>query len=597
MPGTELNGDCQSCGDEGSAVKKGSMAPPPFLTTEPAYKALREAWEDWGHKLNLTHLFNTDPCRFEKYSLTLPTPDGPLLLDYSKNRVDCRILKLLFDLARARRVDVFRDSMFAGEKINFTEDRAVLHVALRNRSNSPILVDGVDVMPEVNRVLNQMKVFCHRVITGEWRGYTGKAITDVVNIGIGGSDLGPLMVTEALKPYQIGPNVHFVSNIDGTHLAEVLKKVNPETVLFVVASKTFTTQETITNATSAKQWFINLTKNPSVVSSHFVALSTNSVAVSQFGIATENMFEFWDWVGGRYSLWSAIGLTIALHIGFENFEKLLDGAHLMDNHFKTAQLEKNIPVILALLGVWYHNLFGAETHALLPYDQYLHRFAAYFQQGDMESNGKFVTRSGVDVDREPGAFQENYTTGPIVWGEPGTNGQHAFYQLIHQGTRLVPADFLVPVESHNPLRDRLHHEILQANFLAQTEALMKGKSKDQARKELEAANMSPDQIERILPHKVFKGNRPTNSIVFQKLTPLMLGALVAMYEHKIHVQGVIWDINSYDQWGVELGKQLAKVIQKDLALPNGVIVDTHDSSTNGLVNFIRKQRGGNPCQC
>jgi len=571
-----------------------------FLTTEPSYKALKDAWQDWGHKLNLTHLFNTDPCRFKDYSITLPTPDGPLLVDYSKNRVDARIMKLLFDLAKARQVERFRDKMFRGDKINFTEDRAVLHIALRNRSNEVIEVGGLDVMPEVNRVLNQMKIFCHKVVSGQWTGYTGKSITDVVNIGIGGSDLGPLMVTEALKPYQVGPNVHFVSNIDGTHLAEVLKRVNPETVLFVVASKTFTTQETITNATSAKEWFVNKTKSPGSVSLHFVALSTNEKAVSQFGISPENMFGFWDWVGGRYSLWSAIGLTIALHIGFENFEQLLDGAHLMDKHFLTAKMEENIPVILALLGVWYHNFFGAETHALLPYDQYLHRFAAYFQQGDMESNGKFVTRDGVDVDREPGAFQENYTTGPIVWGEPGTNGQHAFYQLIHQGTRLIPCDFLVPVISHNPLRAGLHHEILQANFLAQTEALMKGKSKDEALKELKASNMGEDQISRILPHKVFKGNRPTNSIVFQKLTPLMLGSLIAMYEHKIHVQGVIWDINSYDQWGVELGKQLAKVIQKDLAAPPEVEIDSHDSSTNGLVNFIRRQRNqaaGNGCQC
>jgi len=561
-----------------------------FLTAEPAYKALKEVWQDWGHKLNLTHLFNTDPCRFNNFSMTLPTDDGPLLLDYSKNRVDSRVMKMLFDLAKARKVEQFRDAMFKGDKINFTEDRAVLHIALRNRSNRCIQLEGSDVMPEVKRVLKQMKIFCDKVISGEWTGYTGKAITDVVNIGIGGSDLGPLMVTEALKPYKVGPDVHFVSNIDGTHLAEVLKRVNPETVLFVVASKTFTTQETITNATSAKQWFIEKTKSPGNVSRHFVALSTNEQAVSQFGIDTQNMFAFWDWVGGRYSLWSAIGLTIALHIGFENFEHLLKGAHLMDDHFANAKMESNIPIILALLGVWYHNFFGAETHALLPYDQYLHRFAAYFQQGDMESNGKFVTRTGIDVDREPGAFQENYTTGPIVWGEPGTNGQHAFYQLIHQGTRLIPCDFLMPVISHNPLRDGLHHEILQANFLAQTEALMKGKSKDQALEELKAANKTEEQIEHILPHKVFKGNRPTNSIVFQKLTPHTLGALIAMYEHKIHVQGVIWDINSYDQWGVELGKQLAKVIQKDLAAPPGVEITSHDSSTNGLANFIRKQR-------
>ncbi|KAG8273633.1 hypothetical protein J6590_016956 [Homalodisca vitripennis] len=479
--------------------------------------------------------------------------------------------------ARARKVEAARDAMFSGAEINFTEHRAVLHTALRNRSNKPILVGGKDVMPEVNGVLQHMKEFCQQVISKQWKGYSGKAIEDVVNIGIGGSDLGPLMVTEALKHYAKGPRVHFVSNIDGTHMAETLKKVSPETTLFIIASKTFTTQETITNANSAKSWFLQAAKNPAAVSKHFVALSTNKAKVTEFGIDEANMFGFWDWVGGRYSLWSAIGLSIALHIGFDNFENLLEGAHFMDNHFQTAPLNKNAPVILALLGIWYHNFYGAETHALLPYDQYLHRFAAYFQQGDMESNGKYVTRSGEKV---------SYSTGPIVWGEPGTNGQHAFYQLIHQGTRLIPCDFIAPAVTLNPIEGGIHHKILLANFLAQTEALAKGKSEAEARAELEKAGVPKDDLEKILPHKVFEGNRPSNSIVVKKVTPFTLGALIVLYEHKIFTQGVIWDINSFDQWGVELGKQLAKAIEPELQDKSPV--SSHDPSTNGLINFIKQ---------
>merc|ERR1719264_2364699 len=434
-----------------------------------------------------------------------------------------------------------------------------------------MMVEGRDVMTDVNAVLDHMGQFCGKVISGDWKGYSGKAITDVVNIGIGGSDLGPLMVTEALKPFCVGPRVHFVSNIDGTHMAEALKKCDPESTLFVIASKTFTTQETITNATTAKTWFLEKAGDEKAVAKHFVALSTNAAKVAEFGIDTNNMFGFWDWVGGRYSLWSAIGLTIALHVGFDNFEKLLEGAHFMDNHFRTAPLEKNIPVILALLGVWYGNLFGAQTHALLPYDQYMHRFAAYFQQGDMESNGKYVTRSGKSVD---------YSTGPVVWGEPGTNGQHAFYQLIHQGTKLIPCDFIAPVKSHNPIAGAgdpsRHQTLLLCNFLAQTEALMKGKTETEVEAELKGV---PD-ADRIRPHKVFEGNRPTNSIMMEKLTPFTLGLLIAMYEHKIFTQGVIWDINSYDQWGVELGKQLAKAIEPEME--GSTPVSSHDASTNLL---------------
>ncbi|XP_041077555.1 glucose-6-phosphate isomerase-like isoform X1 [Polyodon spathula] len=548
------------------------------LTSDPNFQKLQQWHKDKAASLKMRQMFEADKDRFNKLSTILKTDDGDILIDYSKNLVNEEVMKMLVELAKSRGVEQAREKMFTGEPINFTEGRAVLHIALRNRSNSPINVAGKDVMPEVNKVLEKMKNFCQKVRSGEWKGYTGKSITDVVNIGIGGSDLGPLMVTEALKPYSKGgPKAWFVSNIDGTHMAKTLAELNPETTLFIIASKTFTTQETITNAESAKEWFLQSAGDKSAVAKHFVALSTNAPKVKDFGIDTNNMFEFWDWVGGRYSLWSAIGLSIALHIGFENFEHLLSGAHWMDNHFRNTPLEKNVPVLLALLGVWYGNMFGAETHALLPYDQYMHRFAAYFQQGDMESNGKYITSKGTRVD---------YSTGPIVWGEPGTNGQHAFYQLIHQGTRMVPADFHIPVETQNPIRNNLHHKILIANFLAQTEALMKGKTTEEARKELEGAGLDGEALENLLPHKVFEGNRPTNSIVFKKLTPFILGALIAMYEHKIFVQGVIWDINSYDQWGVELGKQLAKQIEPELQDDNEVT--SHDCSTNGLINFIKK---------
>ncbi|CAO2625804.1 Glucose-6-phosphate isomerase [Lemmus lemmus] len=544
------------------------------LTQNPQFQKLQK-WHRENHAdLNMRNLFEADPERFNHFSLNLNTNRGHILVDYSKNLVNKEVMQMLVDLAKSRGVEAARDNMFSGAKINSTEDRAVLHVALRNRSNTPIVVGGKDVMPEVNRVLDKMKSFCQRVRSGEWKGYTGKSITDIINIGIGGSDLGPLMVTEALKPYSSGgPRIWFVSNIDGTHIAKTLVHLTPESSLFIIASKTFTTQETITNAETAKEWFLMSAKDPSAVAKHFVALSTNTTKVKEFGIDPQNMFEFWDWVGGRYSLWSAIGLSIALHVG--TFLRLLQE----DQHFCKAPLEKNAPVLLALLGIWYINCFGCETHAMLPYDQYMHRFAAYFQQGDMESNGKYVTKSGVRVDHQ---------TGPIVWGEPGTNGQHAFYQLIHQGTKLIPCDFLIPVQTQHPIRKGLHHKILLANFLAQTEALMKGKVLEEAKKELQAAGKSAEDLEKLLPHKVFEGNRPTNSIVFTKLTPFILGALIAMYEHKIFVQGIIWNINSFDQWGVELGKQLAKKIEPELE--GSSAVTSHDSSTNGLINFIKQQR-------
>ncbi|KAL1233239.1 Glucose-6-phosphate isomerase [Trichinella pseudospiralis] len=527
----------------------------------------------------MVQMFESDPQRFQKFHLKLKCGNEEVLFDYSKNLINEELMEKLMTLARARKVEQVRQAMFSGQKINITEDRAVLHTALRNRSNTPILVDGKNVMGEVNRVLTQMRSFTDSVLTGKWLGFTGKKITDVVNIGIGGSDLGPLMVTEALKAYQQGPNVHFVSNIDGTHLTETLKRLDPETTLFIIASKTFTTQETITNAESAKEWFLTKVQKPEAVSKHFVALSTNATKVKEFGIDAVNMFEFWDWVGGRYSLWSAIGLSIALFLGMDGFEQLLAGAHFMDEHFQQAPLEQNMPVIMALLGILYINFHGAETHALLPYDQYLHRFAAYFQQGDMESNGKSVSKLGRRVD---------YATGPVVWGEPGTNGQHAFYQLIHQGTRLIPCDFILPIQSLNPIRNGLHHEILTANFLAQTEALMRGKTEAEVRMELKADGMSDAVIARLCPHKVFQGNRPSNSIVLTKVTPFTLGLLIAAYEHKIFVQGVIWDINSFDQWGVELGKQLARVIQPQLKDTD--TVTSHDSSTNGLINFIKAHK-------
>ncbi|XP_068595814.1 glucose-6-phosphate isomerase a [Brachionichthys hirsutus] len=549
------------------------------LTDHAEYRELQAWHRENAGSLNMREMFDSDKDRFSKHSTTLETGDeGDILIDFSKNLINKEVMDMLFAMARSRGVEEAREKMFSGEKINFTEGRAVLHIALRNRSNTPISVDGKDVMPEVNRVLEKMKSFCQRVRSGAWKGFNGRSITDVVNIGIGGSDLGPLMVTEALKSYSKGgPNVWFVSNIDGTHLTKTLAKLNAETTLFIIASKTFTTQETITNAESARDWFLATAKDKSAVAKHFVALSTNEAKVKDFGIDTANMFEFWDWVGGRYSLWSAIGLSIALHIGFDHFEQLLSGAHWMDNHFRSAPLEENVPVLLALLGVWYINFFQAETHAMLPYDQYMHRFAAYFQQGDMESNGKCIADDGTRV---------NYHTGPIVWGEPGTNGQHAFYQLIHQGTRMIPADFLIPAQSQHPIRGNLHHKILAANFLAQTEALMKGKTPDEAHKELQNAGVKADAAEKLLPHKVFKGNKPSNSIVFKKLSPFILGALIAMYEHKIFVQGVIWGINSYDQWGVELGKQLAKKIEPELEGCSKVT--SHDSSTNGLIDFLKK---------
>ena len=517
-------------------------------------------------------LFNEDARRFEKFSLTY----DDILFDYSKNHITEETLDLLIALAECLDLRVWIERMFSGEKINFTENRAVLHTALRNWSDAPVMLDGKDVMPLVRHELGKMRKLADEIRGGEWRGYTGKPISDIVNIGIGGSDLGPVMATEALRPYwKKGLQVHFVSNVDGTHLAETLKKVNPETVLFCVASKTFTTLETITNAQSARDWLIAAHGDAACIPRHFVALSTNAQAVADFGIDIRNMFEFWDWVGGRYSLWSTIGMPVALVIGMDNFEELLAGAHDIDKHFRETPFRRNIPVIMGLLGIWYNNFFGAASHAILPYDQYLHRFAAYFQQADMESNGKSITRAGRSVD---------YTTGPVIWGEPGTNGQHAFYQLIHQGTRLIPADFLAPAISQNPLGE--HHRILLANFFAQTEALMKGKTAEEARQELEDSGMDEKTIQRLLPHKIFDGNRPTNSLLFRKLTPRTLGRLIALYEHKIFVQGIIWNINSFDQWGVELGKQLAQRILPELQGDAPVV--THDSSTNGLINRYRE---------
>jgi len=519
-------------------------------------------------------MFLKDAMRFSKFSLAFED----ITVDYSKNILSGKTLKLLLELAQECHVRDAIEKMFSGEKINETEGRAVLHIALRNRSNTPIYVDGTDVMPEVNAVLEQIRNFSVRIISGEWKGYSGKTVTDIVNIGIGGSDLGPLMVTEALLPYRKSNiRAHFVSNVDGTHITETLKKLSPDTTLFMVASKTFTTQETMTNAHTARKWFLDAARDESFIKKHFVAISTNTNEVEKFGIDTVNMFKFWDWVGGRYSLWSAIGLSIACSIGFENFTELLNGAHTMDMHFRHVPFEKNIPVILALIGIWYSSFFGAETEAILPYDQYMHRFPAYFQQGDMESNGKSVDRAGERI---------NYQTGPIIWGEPGTNGQHAFYQHIHQGTKLIPCDFIAPALSHNPIGD--HHAILLSNFFAQTEALMKGKKYDEAVAELRSSGMSDDEIKMHVPFRIFQGNRPTNSVLFRKLTPGTLGKLIAMYEHKIFVQGVIWNVFSFDQWGVELGKQLAKKIFPELHDKN--IVSSHDSSTNGLINRYKKLR-------
>ncbi|EKT5656261.1 glucose-6-phosphate isomerase [Escherichia coli] len=543
-------------------------------TQTAAWQALQKHFDEMKN-VTIADLFAKDGDRFSKFSATF---DDQMLVDYSKNRITEETLAKLQDLAKECDLAGAIKSMFSGEKINRTENRAVLHVALHNRSNTPILVDGKDVMPEVNAVLEKMKTFSEAIISGEWKGYTGKAITDVVNIGIGGSDLGPYMVTEALRPYKNHLNMHFVSNVDGTHIAEVLKKVNPETTLFLVASKTFTTQETMTNAHSARDWFLKAAGDEKHVAKHFAALSTNAKAVGEFGIDTANMFEFWDWVGGRYSLWSAIGLSIVLSIGFDNFVELLSGAHAMDKHFSTTPAEKNLPVLLALIGIWYNNFFGAETEAILPYDQYMHRFAAYFQQGNMESNGKYVDRNGKVVD---------YQTGPIIWGEPGTNGQHAFYQLIHQGTKMVPCDFIAPAITHNPLSD--HHQKLLSNFFAQTEALAFGKSREVVEQEYRDQGKDPATLDYVVPFKVFEGNRPTNSILLREITPFSLGALIALYEHKIFTQGVILNIFTFDQWGVELGKQLANRILPELK--DDKEISSHDSSTNGLINRYKAWRG------
>ncbi len=524
--------------------------------------------------VHMKELFSKDPERFAKFSNRFQD----ILVDWSKNRITDETMRLLFSLANEVNLADAIGKMFSGEKINETENRSVLHVALRNRANTPILSDGKDVMPEVNRVLDKMRDFTERLHSGAWTGYTGKKITDIVNIGIGGSDLGPVMATECLRPYaKDGMHVHFVSNVDGTHIAETLKKVHPETTLFMIASKSFTTQETMANAFTARKWFLKYAGDESYIARHFVAISTNASKVKSFGIDPENMFEFWDWVGGRYSLWSAIGLSISCYIGFDNFSDLLQGAHEMDTHFRTEPFERNIPVILALIGIWYTNFFHAETEVILPYDQYMHRFPAYFQQGNMESNGKSIDRSGRPV---------SYETGPIIWGEPGTNGQHAFYQLIHQGTRLIPADFIAPAISHNPIGE--HHEILLSNFFAQTEALMAGKGKEEVLADLFEEGKNKEEIKRLWPYRAFEGNRPTNSILFKQLTPRTLGKLTAMYEHKIFTQGVIWNIFSFDQWGVELGKQLAKDILPELK--HDLTVTSHDVSTNGLVNTYKELR-------
>ncbi len=545
------------------------------LTDSNEWKALAEHWKQI-RPLHMRELFAQNPERFARFSLN----DCGILLDYSKNRITSDSMELLFQLARAADVSGWVARMFAGEAINSTEGRAVLHTALRNRSNSPVVVAGKDVMPEVNRVLGQMGRFTDQVRSGMWKGHTGRRITDVVNIGIGGSNLGPLMVCEALRHYQTPDlSMHFVSNVDATHLVETLKPLDPETTMFIVASKTFTTQETLTNAHAARRWCLDTLKDDAAIARHFVAVSTNAAAVSEFGIDTDNMFIFWDWVGGRYSLWSAIGLPIAVAVGMERFYELLAGAHAMDQHFLNTDLERNMPVILALLGIWNANFAAAATHAVLPYDQYLRLLPDYLQQADMESNGKRVTRDGKPVE---------YTTGPVVWGAAGTDGQHAFYQLIHQGTQMIPADFIVPVQSHNELGDQ--HEKLLANCLAQTEALMRGKTEAEARAELEASGMSPEQVSGVLPHKVFPGNSPTNTLIIDKLTPQRLGSLIALYEHKIFVQGVIWRINSFDQWGVELGKQLANIILPEL-LGSGAPGE-HDCSTSALVDYCRRMRSG-----
>ena len=520
---------------------------------------------------HLRDWFRADPRRFDELSLRL----DDLLVDFSKQRITTETMPLLAALARARGVEELRDRMFAGERINVTENRPVLHVALRNLSRRPVIVDGRDVMPDVFAALDHMRDFSNRVRAGAWTGYTGARIADVVNIGIGGSDLGPAMATAALTPYtREGPRLHFVSNVDGSHLAETLRQVKPESTLFIVASKTFTTEETMMNARSARRWVLAAAADERHLARHFVAVSTNERDVRNFGIDPANMFVFWDWVGGRYSLWSSIGLPIAIAIGFDRFEELLAGGHAMDEQFRTAPVEANIPMVLGLLGIWNTDLLDAESHAVLPYDQYLRRLPAYLQQLDMESNGKRVDRDGHVV---------TMPTGPIVWGEPGTNGQHEFYQLLHQGTRFVPCDFLIAAESHNPLDG--HHETLMANCVAQSEALAFGKTEDAAKKELIARGMSDEEVRRLLPHKVFPGNRPSTTLAYRQLDPRTLGMLIAMYEHKVFVMGAIWNINSFDQWGVELGKQLATRLRPALESPDRV--DSFDSSTNGLINFVK----------
>jgi len=545
-------------------------------TTVSAWQSLQEHYNNDMKQTRLRDLFTNDAGRFGKYSIQY----GDILFDYSKHIITDKTLPLLLQLAAGCQLPDAISAMFNGEKINETEGRSVLHVALRNLGGKPMYSEGKDVMPDVLRVLQQMKKFAAKVHSGEWKGYSGKNIRYIVNIGIGGSDLGPVMVTEALKPYWVqGIQPYFVSNVDGTHIAETLKKISPEETLFLIASKTFTTQETMTNAHTARDWFMRAAKDESQVAKHFVALSTNEKEVVKFGIDKANMFEFWDWVGGRYSLWSAIGLSIVLTIGYDNFEQLLKGAHETDNHFAQTPFEKNIPVLMALIGLWYTNFFGTQTEAILPYDQYMHRFAAYFQQGNMESNGKYVSRANERV---------HWQTGPVIWGEPGTNGQHAFYQLIHQGSVLIPCDFIAPAVSHNPIGD--HHPKLLSNFFAQTEALMNGKTATEVKAELEKAGMKAEAIAQLLPHKVFEGNRPTNSFLVKKITPFTLGQLIALYEHKIFVQGVVWNIFSFDQWGVELGKQLAGKILPELQNEDNIA--THDSSTNGLINIYKEWRKG-----
>jgi glucose-6-phosphate isomerase len=541
--------------------------------TTAAWRALNDYYNA-NKGIKVKNLFAQDPDRYNKYHVEM----GDILFDYSKNIVTEETLSYLLQLANDCQVKQATEAMFNGELINETENRAVLHTALRNFSKTPVYTEGTDVMPLVKKVLRKMKTFSEAVHSGEHRGYTGKRIKYIVNIGIGGSDLGPYMVTEALKPYWVEDiQTYFVSNVDGTHIAETLKKVKPERTLFLIASKTFTTQETMTNAHTARQWFLKTAKNEKHIAKHFVALSTNEKEVTKFGIDKKNMFEFWDWVGGRYSLWSAIGLSIVLTIGYKNFEQLLKGAHYTDNHFRETAFDKNVPVLMALIGFWYTNFFGSQTEAILPYDQYMHRFPAYFQQGNMESNGKSIDRNGERVE---------YATGPVIWGEPGTNGQHAFYQLIHQGNLLIPCDFIAPAQSHNPIGD--HHQKLISNFFAQTEALMNGKSEEEAQKELEKQGLPMEKISKLLPFKMFSGNQPTNSFLIRKITPFTLGQLIALYEHKIFVLGVIWNIYSFDQWGVELGKQLANKVLPELE--NEDTISSHDSSTNGLVNRYKKMR-------